>query len=323
MGKRLGLYVSLSEDGTLHRTLVSVAGETQLEPTTVAEEVILFSELSFYYYAFIVDRIKLSASYLYTEDTGGTHAVNPQVFEFIQNTVQDLIEEFEIDDPMRGTLTRTLIEDTIPGDDGTELYPLKTAKTITDVLSSVMEFQFTVNGILRNLRFKVPLNIEKKYPFLQEAEFVQIAKFQNPSAPEYVFRTLVDYYTFLLLHFIAANPNVALCECCGRYFIPKTAKKTLYCDRIVRDDKTCKVMGPILKHKLQAKNKKVVEEFDRAKQRMYKRYERATAVNKKPSDKDLTYAEYYEWLEDATAARDDYLAGKISEGEALAIIKNR
>lgn len=48
-----------------------------------------------------------------------------------------------------------------------------------------------------------------------------------------------------------------------------------------------------------------------------------TTANKKPSDKDLTYAEYYEWLEDATAARDDYLVGKISEGEALAIIKNR
>lgn len=321
MSKRLGLYVSLSEDGTLHRTLVSVSGETQLEPTTVAEEVILFSELDFYYYAFIVDRIKLSASFLYTKDTDGTPAVDLRVFEFILDTVQDLIEEFEIDNPSHGTLTRTLMEDTIPADDGTGLYPFETTKAIIEALSAVMKFQFTVNDILCDLRFKVPLEIEKKYPILQDAEFVQISGIQNLNTPEYAFRTLVDYYVFLLLHFIAAKPNVALCECCGRYFIPRTAKKTLYCDRVIQEDKTCKVLGPILKHKLQARNKKVVEEFDRAKQRMYKRYERAMDINKKPSDKDLNYAEYYEWLEEATAARDDCLAEKLSEEDALAIIK--
>ncbi|MFR8283675.1 MAG: DUF6076 domain-containing protein [Faecalibacterium sp.] len=97
-----------------------------------------------------------------------------------------------------------------------------------------------------------------------------------------------------MLHFISANPNVALCECCGRYFIPKTAKKTLYCDRIIKDNKTRKNLAPGLKHKLQAQNKKVVEEFDRAKQKMYKRYERALNPDKKVTEKDLSYAEYYE-----------------------------
>ena len=53
---------------------------------------------------------------------------------------------------------------------------------------------------------------------------------------------------------------------------------------------------------------------------MYKRQERAADPNKKASEKDLTYAEYYEWLESATQARDDYLAGKLSVEEALKII---
>ena len=105
------------------------------------------------------------------------------------------------------------------------------------------------------------------------------------------------------------------------HFVLKTAKKTLYCDRIIKDGKTCKIWGPILKHKLQAQNKKVVEEYDRAKQKMYKRYERATDPNKKVSEKDLTYEEYYDWLEKATQARDDYLAGKLTAEEALKIIK--
>ena len=191
----------------------------------------------------------------------------------------------------------------------------------SQVLSNVMEFQFAVNDILRDLRFKVPIDYEKKYRFLQEAEFIQISNLQNLYTPEYAFRSLAEYYMFLLIHFIASQPNIALCECCGRYFVPKTAKKTLYCDRIIKDGKTCKIWGPILKHKLQAQNKKVVEEYDRAKQKMYKRYERATDPNKKVSEKDLIYKEYYDWLEKATQARDDYLAGKLTAEEALEIIK--
>lgn len=43
------------------------------------------------------------------------------VFAFIQDTVQDLIEEFEADHLLYGTLTRTLVEDYVPKDDGTGL----------------------------------------------------------------------------------------------------------------------------------------------------------------------------------------------------------
>lgn len=221
---------------------------------------------------------------------------------------------------MYGTLTRTLIEDQIPADDGSGLYPVEASRRIIHVLSAVMDMQFAVNSILRDMRFKVPVDLDKKYHFLQETGFVQVPKLLDQPL-EYVFRSEVDYYKFLMLHFISANPNVALCECCGRYFIPKTAKKTLYCDRIIKDNKTCKNLAPGLKHKLQAQNKKVVEEFDRAKQKMYKRYERALDPDKKVTEKDLSYAEYYEWLDQATQARDAYLAGRLSEEDALKAIR--
>lgn len=245
-----------------------------------------------------------------------------RVFEFIQDTVQDLIEEFEEDDPLCGTLTRTIMEDRIPAADGSDTYPVTAVEKIISELSAVMLTQFSVNNILRDMRFHVPVDLDKKYRSLQEVEFTQVSSFSNLHTPEYLFRSAADYYTFLVLHFIAAEPRVALCECCGRYFIPKTAKKTLYCDRVLKDNKTCKDLGPALKHKLQAQNKKVVEEFDRAKQRMYKRYERALDPNKKASKRDLSYAEYYEWLENATEARDAYLAGKLSEKDALKVIRD-
>lgn len=321
MERKLGLYVTLGDDGSLKRTLVSTSGETELEATTLNDEVILFSELIFDFYAFIVDRIRLSAAYLVTQDGDGKDTVDMRVFEFIQDTVQDLIEEFEEDDPLYGTLTRAIMEDRIPVADGSDTYPVTAVEKIISELSAVMLTQFSVNNILRDMRFHVPVDLDKKYRSLQEVEFTQISSFSNLHTPEYLFRSAADYYTFLVLHFIAAEPRVALCECCGRYFIPKTAKKTLYCDRVLKDNKTCKDLGPALKHKLQAQNKKVVEEFDRAKQRMYKRYERALDPNKKASKRDLSYAEYYEWLENATEARDAYLAGKLSEKDALKVIR--
>ena len=55
-------------------------------------------------------------------------------------------------------------------------------------------------------------------------------------------------------------------------------------------------------------------------QRMYKRYERARDLNQKLSEKDLTLSELYEWLDRATQARDSFLAGTMSEEEALEII---
>lgn len=42
---------------------------------------------------------------------------------------------------------------------------------------------------------------------------------------EYVFRSLSQYYIFIVQQFIAAGYRVQRCNCCGRYFVPKTKKK--------------------------------------------------------------------------------------------------
>lgn len=75
-----------------------------------------------------------------------------------------------------------------------------------------------------------------------------------------------------------------------------------------------------MKHRLEAMNRRVVEEFDRTKQRMYKRYERAQGINRKQSEKDLTLSELYEWIDAATDARNAFLRGELSEEDALKII---
>lgn len=320
MAEDYGLYLSLTSDGHIKRDLAGMVGEISLEDTTIRDELILFSELNFEPYALVVDLVRSCAGNMIAQDKDHYGEVDMAEFQFMMDTVLDLVTTMEKESPLYGTLLRTQIEDQIMSDDGTAMYPIRTGLALVALLTGVMQFQFVVNEVLHDLGGKVPFNSEK-YEGLWEMSATEVLTLKDSLSTRYHFRSAVDYYHFLLLHFVAAKPNVALCQCCGRYFIPRTRKKTLYCDRILKNDKTCKEWGPILKHRLNAQHSEVIQAFDLAKQKMYKRYERAEyGINQKPSEKDLSYAEYYEWLDRATRARDEYLTGKIAKAEALNII---
>lgn len=321
MAEDFGLYLSSTKDGHIKRDLAGPAGKVSLDDTTIQDELILFSELNFEPYALVVDLVRNCAGSIMVQDEGHYGEVDMKEFQFMVDTVIDLVTTMEKESPLYGTLLRTQIEDRIMADDGTAMYPIRTGQELVTLLTGVMQFQFVVNEVLHDLCEKAPLE-PKKYKGLWEMSVTEALLLKKDGlTTQYHFRSAEDYYHFLLLHFVAGKPNVALCQCCGRYFIPKTKKKTLYCDRVLKDDKTCKEWGPILKHKLAAQRDEVIKAFDQAKRKMYKRYERKEyGINQKPSEKDLSYAEYYEWLDRATKARDDYLAGKISSEDAQKVI---
>lgn len=121
------------------------------------------------------------------------------------------------------------------------------------------------------------------------------------------------------MRFIENQPNVTICQCCGKYFIPKTKRTTLYCDRIIRNNKTCKQIAPALKHKRDAAQDSVIETFDRTKRKTYKRFKRTNDFSNATANT-LSLTQYYDWLGKAEQARKAYLAGKISAEEAIEII---
>ena len=221
--------------------------------------------------------------------------------------------------PLHGTLLRTLLEDQLPPDDGSAMYLINSEAKITDCLSSVMRLQFLINDILYDLRSGTPLDMENKYSIFKSAAFTQIQTLGEKVTVQYRFRSLINYYIFLMMRFIANQPSVNLCQCCGKYFIPKTKRTTLYCDRIIRNNKTCKQIAPALKHKRDAARDLVIQTFDRTKRKMYKRFERADYSSHLLAH-GLTPTQYYDWLGKAEQARDEYLTGKISAEEALEII---
>ena len=320
MSAEHGVYVELLQDGKIKRDLAGIPVEVPLAETKISDEILLFSELIFEPYAAVVDQIRSQARAILMYDEHGGLA-NMTMFQFMLDTVEDLVSTLEQENPLQGTLLRAQLEDAVPPDDGTATYPFRAGKKILTILIEVMQFQFVVNEVLHDMQAGEPL-ISDKYDTLWEVPMRSILRWNGDRlTTQYHFRSAVDYYHFLLLQFVSGHPAVAWCHCCGRYFIPKTKKKTLYCDRILKDGKTCKEWGPVLKHRQKAAQVSVVEEFDRAKRRMYKRYERAEFFNKEPSEKDLSYEEYYQWLDRAARARDDYLAGKLPAEEALSIIQ--
>ena len=320
MSAEHGVYVELLQDGKIKRDLAGIPGEVPLAETKISDEILLFSELIFEPYAAVVDQIRSQARAILMYDEHGGLA-NMTMFQFMLDTVEDLVSTLEQKNPLQGTLLRAQLEDAVPPDDGTAMYPFRAGKKILTILIEVMQFQFVVNEVLHDMQAGEPL-ISDKYDTLWEVPMRSILRWDGDGlTTQYHFRSAVDYYHFLLLQFVSGHPAVAWCHCCGRYFIPKTKKKTLYCDRILKDGKTCKEWGPVLKHRQKAAQVSVVEEFDRAKRRMYKRYERAEFFNKEPSEKDLSYEEYYQWLDRAVRARDDYLAGKLPAEEALKTIQ--
>lgn len=321
MRSAYGVYVSLSPKGILERQLVTVNGEIDLPETTPEEEIVLYSELNFEPYAAVVDMLRTTAAFLPAEEDESASAEEKNVYPFFLEIVQNLVETFEGENLFHGTLTRSALEDCLPLNDESSTYTHQTAGNILDTLIAVMQFQFVVNEVLYDMRSDETLDLDKKYPFLRRAAVMQILELGDTLTQRYFFRSPAAYYGFLLLHVIAHKPTVRLCECCGRYFISARKGKILYCNRILKENKTCKHWGPILKHQRAVQENTVIEEFDRAKQRMYKRYDRAENINQKPSPKDISYDDYYMWLDQATKARDDCLAGKISLEEALKVIK--
>ena len=126
-------------------------------------------------------------------------------------------------------------------------------------------------------------------------------------------------YIFLLQHFLLSDPKVAVCQYCGHFFIPKTRKRTRYCDRIIRDRKTCKQIAPHMTHRERTASNRVLTEYNRVKDMLLHRLDR-TCEDKRSSPIDLTYADFCKWQKAAFDARCRFLAGEITEEDALRII---
>lgn len=296
-----GLYISISPDGKIEKHLSTESGEVPLKDTTISEELISLTEMSF---------LKTARF------TAGLMECTPSSYQDFWNAVERFLNDQESYAPVYALLTRTAIADNVSDYQKPQNKPLAMRAICTCLVLPVSAQVFTVS-LFDVLCAGDPITQDPAYRLLHRMEIPTI--FSLDTKPQLLFRAFERYYIFLLQQFVASKARLAKCQYCGRYFVPKTKRKTLYCDREIRDGKTCKQIAPYENHKRLAAANKVIAEFDRVKGLLFRRVER-TDCGKKASPIDLNYEKYYQWLEAATDARDRFLTGEITEEDALQII---
>ena len=103
-----GIYVSLLPKGKIKRTLTTESGEVELPETTIADEIILFSELDFEHYAQVVELLNTIADAIPSPPKNLTQE-EINAYDLLLDTTEDLVTTLEQEDLLCGTLTRTLL----------------------------------------------------------------------------------------------------------------------------------------------------------------------------------------------------------------------
>ena len=318
--RNTGLYISYNNKGQIRKTIVTAKGETYTENSTIAKELLSFLNMSLAPFTEVAEYLNDISANVEIDDPDHFGEVDLVAFQELLKTTVQVIEVFEEENIFHGTLLRTLMEDAVPPDDGSAMYIYQTKLEILKRLDAILQTQHYIELALQMLCEKKEFSIAKDFPMLDSVETVQILSMDKVLRAEYYFRSPCNYYCYLFLMLLNKKPNVARCQCCGDYFIPKTKKVTLYCDRVIKNGKTCKQIAPHLKRRINAENDKVLKAYERTKQKMYTRYERASC-SLDPLPHGLSWQEYTNWIDLAGAAKAKYLLGKITTEEALEIIE--
>ena len=294
-----GLYVTINPDGKIKKHLSTKDGEVPFPDVAITDELIEFAEQS-YLFLFhcrsnlfrLIDRSD-SDTEVIVEAAATCEKIKQR------NVLCGTLAYYEFLDYYHYWATpqgyrRRQIEDAIK------------------YFGKVVQAWQIVNTALNQLSQETQVEICSP-----AATYFTVMPFGKPAT--YIFRSEAQYYYFLLQHLLESKIRIRKCHFCGRYFVPRTKHKTLYCDRVVRNGKTCKEIAPYLKRKEKIAANKVLSLFEHAKDTMVHRFDRTDTV-KEQSVVDMTYEQYTDWLSSVTDARDRYLAGELTEEEAMAII---
>lgn len=124
-------------------------------------------------------------------------------------------------------------------------------------------------------------------------------------------------YSLLTSYFFASKPNISMCQNCNRFFLPKTKKVTLYCDRVTENGLTCKKVGAVSKYQNSIDVDPVLKKYNSEKHRIY------MYCNRSKLDEYDFFDDYYDWLNIFEPKIKEYKAGNISADEVLDLLETK
>ncbi len=291
---RTGIYIKFKNKNIIERVAVDDLDITELEPVDYRNELIALYD---YELPKIMDSYTVELAYDFADEI------------LKDNIVLGILIKADID---KYLVHRKLIKDITKPEELKS--KLETVSVRVKLLPYMKERVYKLLMCMRHKEIltgvlEVNMHDTVEYKVIKTRSGEEILFFDNTES----------YYEYLIFTFYLRNETVCECENCNRLFVPKTKKKTLYCDRVFKDGKTCKQIGPMLKYKEQYENDLVLQTFEKEKNKMYKRMERNYNFGETP--KSITNNDYNTWLNNAVNAKNMYLNDELTEDEALRIIQ--
>lgn len=315
--KTPGLTITVEPGGMIRKRLLDFDGALLLDETVLPhDDLIGFTDRPLKKYSRRLNEIEKHS--LFTESLD----VSELDYRDLAARCYAVAEGFRESFPEAYFFTRSALDRTSGNkDDGSALFLLQNGMRMMDAarmvyltrvrMRNVMEVCFgNTEGMTQQERREHTAGI---YPQLGDYGFAMNRNTEEQGVNEYEINSLMELYVFELSSVLRSRKRIARCKYCWRYFVPKTNKKTDYCDRKWSDGSTCKMRGPNLKRKDGPAEDKYLLAFKRLRARFYEREYRyyATAPGK------TVPGGYDDWIEDACEARDEYLEGKITGEELL------
>lgn len=164
------------------------------------------------------------------------------------------------------------------------------------------------------------LDSEKILEIINEQSYASDMSSDKVNIAEYVIAgNIFDMYLYELLEVIKQGINLGKCWYCGNFFIPKTKKKTLFCDRVNENGRSCKQKGSKIKFNAEKENDMYLKEYQKIYNRYYARAERFTYADISSPKKVMVFSimDFQEWSLSASDVRKKYLSGEISGEEMI------
>lgn len=331
MYKEKGLYVFPTEKDCYRIFTFDGYTMAELESTTYAKQIIDFTQMNMK----VIENIVMNSRALdfYADGSYDYERIN----KLIQGNYYLVAKKFCPYNPVYSFLLCNEMEEEIQGTYITNNYELD---NLFDKSVSILEnllFLHSTIFIYAQIYCQTEGTHEEKIrkttqncTYLEHKSFTQI--FSTYHLDEHIFRsptheypfqkgfhfvTLEEYMWFVFFSFLNYDVNFSQCVYCGQFFIPATKKKTRYCNRLrTKDSKLCKEIGPHFMRKMLRENNTLLNEYDKAVARNYKRLERTE--NQTPdhhTKKELDIMKYTKWLNNVQQKKSDWLSKTISDDD--------
>lgn len=321
MNEKNGIYLSMDGDDAV-RVIVENNIKIQTDRIKISEELIGELEYDLSNYETVLEHI-----FEETEPLDGIGEYSEEQFNSVSNMALELANGVRENDLTSGVLLRATVNKLLDfKDDGTAMCLMTAMSNIVDALREPLDTRYILYKYLKSrsefdtheewLRKNI---LPEGYFFRRDypCEIINYDLFTNELklSQVFFFDNYTDYFVFLFLKFAEQQKRVLECPCCGKLFVPKSNRAEMYRDRILIDGKTCKQIAPKLARKLKQRNDPLLEEYERAKNRNYKRVERYENADGNDGVIRLTFNEYKAWLDKASEMKRLYLQGEVSARE--------